>query len=75
MVEAALIRGSWTDPERGKMCLDEYGQQWIEQRPGLRPRTVDLYHWLFGKYLGPQLGHVRLTDLDAPSLDAGVTNC
>ena len=43
-----MIRGTWTDPERGKVSLQDYGQRWIEQPPGLRPRTVDLYRWLFG---------------------------
>ena len=56
MTESAMIRGTWTDPERGKVSLQNYGQRWIEQRPGLRPRTVDLYRWLFGRYLRPQLG-------------------
>lgn len=64
MVESAMIRGTWADPERGKVSLQEYGQRWIEQRPGLRPRTVDLYRWLFGRYLRPQLGRTRLIDLD-----------
>lgn len=64
MTESAMIRGTWTDPERGKICLQDYGQRWIEQRPCLRPRTVDLYRWLFGKYIRPQLGRSRLIDLD-----------
>ena len=64
MTESAMIRGTWTDPERGKVSLQDYGQRWIEQRPGLRPRTVDLYRWLFGRYLRPQLGRTRLIDLD-----------
>lgn len=66
MVESEIIRGTWTDPELGKMRLEEYGRRWIEQRSGLRPRTVDLYQWLFGKYLETQLGRVRLIDLDPP---------
>ena len=64
VTESAMIRGTWTDPERGKVSLQEYGQRWIEQRPGLRPRTVDLYRWLFGRYLRPRLGRTRLIDLD-----------
>ncbi|HET7691321.1 MAG TPA: phage integrase SAM-like domain-containing protein, partial [Nocardioidaceae bacterium] len=64
MVEASMIRGTWADPERGKVSLQDYGQRWIEQRPGLRPRTLDLYRWLFGRYVRPQLGRIRLIDLD-----------
>ena len=64
MTESAMISGTWTDLERGKLSLQEYGQRWIEQRPGLRPRTVDLYQWLFARYLGPRLGKTRLIDLN-----------
>jgi integrase len=64
MIESAMIGGTWIDLERGKLSFQEYGQRWIEQRPGLRPRTVDLYRWLFGRYLRPQLGRIRLIDLN-----------
>ncbi len=37
MTESAMISGTWIDLERGKLSLQEYGQRWIEQRPGLRP--------------------------------------
>jgi integrase len=66
MAESEMIRGTWTDPERAKIRLGEYGRLWIDQRTGLRPRTVDLYRWLFGKYVQQQLGRVRLIDLDPP---------
>jgi integrase len=36
---------------------------WIDQRPNLRPRTTDLYRWLYGRYIGPMLGRRRLVDL------------
>jgi hypothetical protein len=26
---------------------------WIIQRPGLRPKTVDLYRWLLAKHIAP----------------------
>jgi integrase len=41
---------------------------WITERSGLRPRTRDLYRWLFGKHLRPHLGRVRLIDLDAAAV-------
>jgi Phage integrase, N-terminal SAM-like domain len=48
------------DPERGKIELQDYAETWIQQRPGLRPRTVDLYSWLFRKHIAPYLGSVPL---------------
>ncbi|HVB45073.1 MAG TPA: hypothetical protein VNF47_20550 [Streptosporangiaceae bacterium] len=36
---------------------------WIDQRPKLRPRTVDLYRWLLKKHIAPYLGGVPLGKL------------
>lgn len=61
--EAELVRGDWTDPNRGKVPLSAYGRDWIAHRLELRPRTIDLYRWLFGKYIEQQLGHLFLSDI------------
>ena len=53
-----MTLGQWTDPERGKIKLADYAATWITQRPGLRPRTVDLYRWLLKKHIAPVLGGV-----------------
>lgn len=54
-----MTRQEWIDPERGKVRLREYAERWIEQRPKLRPRTVQLYRWLLGKHIAPHLGGMR----------------
>jgi len=38
---------------------------WIAQRPGLRPRTMDLYRWLLKKHIAPYLGGVPVGKLSA----------
>ena len=38
------------------------------ERPALRPRTVELYRWLLGKHITPQLGAVELGDLATPMI-------
>ena len=58
LIEAQMAAGQWTDPDRGKVKLADYAATWIAQRPGLRPRTVDLYRWLLGKHIAPYLGGV-----------------
>lgn len=58
--ESLLVAGDWTDPERAKVTVGEYAEQWIEQRPSLRPRTVALYRWLLQRYIEPGLGSVQL---------------
>lgn len=63
LVESQIYRGEWADPERGKVGLKDYAETWIAQRPGLRPRTVDLYSWLLSKHIVPYLGGVPLGKL------------
>lgn len=65
-VESAIARNEWTDPERAKIRLHDYAESWIKERPGLRPRTVQLYEWLLKKYVTPHLGDTQLGRLDTP---------
>jgi integrase len=60
LTESELTRGEWTDPEAARVSLKDYAEQWIRERPGLRPRTVELYRWLLGKHIAPRLGGVEL---------------
>jgi integrase len=65
IIEAQLASGEWTDPERGRVKLGDYASTWIAERPGLRPRTVDLYRWLLKKHIDPYLGGVPVGKLSA----------
>lgn len=64
VVETELLRGEWRDPDRQREPLASFGKRWIEERPNLRVRTIDLYRWQFGKHIEPQLGKVAIGDLD-----------
>lgn len=61
--EALIIAGDWTNPERARVSLGEYAEQWVNQRPALRPRTVELYRWLLRRYITPEIGGVQLGNL------------
>jgi integrase len=63
LTEANMIQGKWIDPQEAKVSLGPYAERWITERPALRPRTIELYRWLFGKYVEPRLGSVTLGDL------------
>jgi len=63
LTEAEVMRGEWTDPDRARVLLRDYAAQWIRERPGLRPRTVELYTWLLTKHVDPYLGGVELGKL------------
>jgi integrase len=66
MIEAAIRRDEWTDPARAKVRLNDYAGHWIAERPGLRPRTVQLYRWTLAKHITPYIGEVPLGRLDPP---------
>jgi hypothetical protein len=44
---AALI-----DPDAGRVLFGKYASDWIEERPGLRPKTAELYRYLLRRHLG-----------------------
>ena len=69
IIEAQMASGSWADPERGKMTLGDYASVWIAERPGLRPRTMDLYRWLLKKHIAPYLGGVPVGKMSAVDED------
>ncbi|MER6950267.1 tyrosine-type recombinase/integrase [Nonomuraea sp. NPDC000554] len=66
LIEAQMISGDWTDPDRGKVELGEYTRAWIKERPGLRPKTVELYTWLLERHIIPTLGGVAVGKLTTP---------
>jgi integrase len=68
LVEGQIARHEWIDPARAKVKLADYAERWIAQRPNLRPRTVQLYTWLLGRYITPYLGSVELGRLDTPMI-------
>ncbi|WP_229783451.1 tyrosine-type recombinase/integrase [Pilimelia anulata] len=62
-VESDMIAGSWRDPDLGTEQLGGYLTDWIDHRPNLRPRTVDLYRWLNRKYIEPTLSGKMLKNI------------
>ena len=56
-------KGTWIDPDAGRVPLREYAEPWIEERPALSRRTVRLYGGLLRNHIGPKLDGVDLVDL------------
>ncbi|WP_395638263.1 tyrosine-type recombinase/integrase [Pseudolysinimonas sp.] len=66
-------RGTWQDPRLGDVTLGAYIGDWLESRPDLAPRTVDLYRrTLQRRVLAPvttsrgriiDLGRMRVADV------------
>jgi integrase len=57
---SAQTRGAWVDPALATITLATYAQRWFEERPQLRPRTVELYEGLLRLHILPSLGRIEL---------------
>ena len=79
--EAEILNGDWLDPDAGRVPFGEYAQAWIDERPGLRPKTIQLYRYLLRRHLIPSLGAMALAEIREPHvrrwrkelLDVGVS--
>jgi integrase len=69
-IEAQLLAGNWHDPLLGRETLGTFADAWIEERAGLRPKTIDLYRWLNGRYLQPTLGRLPVNTVSAARVRA-----
>jgi integrase len=81
VTEAEIIQDGWIDPDGGRVLFAAYARDWIEERPELRPKTVELYRYLLRQHLEPALGARALADIKEPHvrrwrknlLDSGVS--
>ena len=81
LTEAEIIGGDWIDPDAGRVLYGKYASDWIEERPGLRPKTAELYRYLLRRHLGPAFDARPVAEIREPHvrrwrkdlLDAGVS--
>ncbi len=69
-VRADVLRGSWVDPNAGRVKLAEYSSTWLERRPDLAERTAELYAHLLDRHILPELGSSTLAGLEASAVRA-----
>jgi hypothetical protein len=65
---ADLERGTWIDPEAGKVPIAAYASHWLDERPQLRPRTRELYEAQLRRHILPTFGSMALRDLRRPAI-------
>ncbi|MEV4251647.1 site-specific integrase [Spirillospora sp. NPDC049652] len=63
LIEAQMLQGDWIDPELAKVKLVAYIETWINERPKLRPRTVELYRRLLRLHIAPHFGEISVGDV------------
>ena len=64
-VRVDLDRGAWVDPDAGCISLANYASGWLAERPGLRPRTRELYESELRLHILPVLGDLQLRHLSS----------
>jgi integrase len=69
-LETDLMRGQWIDPRAGSVLLSTFPENWLAGGADLEVRTQELCRWLLGKYVVPQLGHLRLEELTPSTVRA-----
>jgi integrase len=62
---ADIERGKWVDPRAGTVLVRDYAAVWLAQRPGLRPRTRELYEGQLRLHVLPVLGDIELGKLSS----------
>jgi integrase len=53
-------RNRWVDPTAGHILFREYAEEWLRNRPKLRPRTLELYRSELRCHLLPAFGETAL---------------
>ena len=60
--------GPLIDTRGAKVTFGDYAERWLDQHPGLRPRTVQVYRSLLRRHLLPMLSDVQLGQLDTATV-------
>jgi integrase len=61
--EAEILEGDWIDPEAAEVFVPDYAATWIDERPGLRPKTILIYRGLLGSHIAPHFAHVTVGEV------------
>jgi integrase len=67
VMEADIIRGTWTAPEAAETVLDDYAPRWIAERK-LSSRTREAYEDLYRLYIRDHLGRLALGQIKTSTI-------
>ena len=56
-------KGSWVNPQSGRVLFSEYAPEWVTMRAGIRPRTIELYESQVRVHLVPAFGDIPLAEI------------
>ena len=61
--EAEIRDDHWIDPDDGRTLFGEFASAWINERPNLRPNTVQVYRYVLSRHLVPTFGNTPIADI------------
>ena len=74
--EAEILERRLARPRRGPHPVRRLRARWIDERPGLRPKTIQLYRYLLRRHLAPDFGdHDRWPTSASRTYAAGARSC
>ena len=65
-IEAEILDDEWISPDDGNVAFGKYAGDWIDERPDLRPKTVELYRYLLRRHLSPTFGARAIAEIKEP---------
>jgi integrase len=74
LIEAAKLRGTWTDPAHGRITLAEWLEVWWGSAADLRPSTKARDHAYLDSLVLPRFGTTPLAAITQPDVQAWVTD-
>src|SRR5687768_4947859 len=69
---SAIVTQTWTAPERGRVTVEAWAEQWLAAQTGLKPSTLYRYRSLLRSQLLPRWGQHRLADVTHAEVAAWV---
>ena len=69
---SAIVTQTWTAPERGRVTVEAWAEQWLAAQTGLKPSTLYRYRSLLRAQLLPRWGRHRLADITHAEVAAWV---
>ena len=62
-VENSKITGSYVDPNRAKITVATWADEWLESKLDLAPKTHDRYEGIIRAHIRPKWGKLQLSDI------------
>jgi len=66
--EADILGDEWLDPDLGRVAFGEFARSWIDERPDLRPKTLQLYRYLLRSHLNPAFEAKPIASIREPQV-------